>query len=280
MEEAVEIMQEVAGTMQQAAGTMQEAAGTMQQAIETAVPGTGNSANTETPVPVSPVVKEPEATIPPIEMPDDATPEATVSRLYKFAKEWLSALPEKAEEVQKAIMGFLSHSNDLEGTFKAAEALLGFTVGKVWDLASKLVEVAQEHLQREKTEPFHNIPDHVDKLIKHGDDPGALFQAMDKWQNPDKSPEVTEELRMVVAEAVARKGAHEGMDPEAIATSLALALPNSTDPDRNHARVANTIYQEVTGETPHAVGFSDPSRTDSPMQDPVQAAPAEPAMER
>lgn len=202
-------------------------------------------------------------TEPPV-IPADATPEDTLSSLYQWAKDWLKESPEKIEELKNNVAGFLSHSNDLNGTIKAAEMLIGGTFGTAYDIANKLVDFAKDHLER--TDNPHrapSIPEHVDNLIKHGDDPGALFQALDKWLNESKSPEVTEDLRMVVSEAIARKGAGEGMDPAAIATSLGLALPNSTDPDRNHDSVANRAFHEVNQTPSEGTDRSGPSITES-----------------
>ncbi len=209
---------------------------------------------------------EREAAIPQLPDSPDATKETNVAILFQHAKAWIDQnLP--LDQLKNEMLGFLSHSNNLDGTIHAVERLVGVTLGSAKSVTEAVIDLARHHSGPEI--PL-DMNAHIESLIRNGDDPAATFRTVDQWVNPEKNQARTEEIRLSTAEAVARKSVSEGMQPESLVTALNLALPNSADPANSHTAVANRIFQSTTVEQPLHQG---PSRAD--LATPI--APASPA---
>lgn len=213
------------------------------------------AAVTEAPEKIAEAIKTPEPAeaqsvdkaelLPNLKPQPEADAPTAFSLMYHHAKDWLGEHL-SPDQLKTDLAGFLNTSHDLSGTMYAIERLSGMTIGTAFDAAEAVVKMAQEHM---KPEPAQDMRTHIDSLVRAGDDPAATFRAVDEWTNAKKDPEQTEQNRLWTAEAVARKGAGEGLQPEAIASNLAMSLPNSNNPENAHSAVAARAYQAAHPET-------------------------------
>jgi hypothetical protein len=133
------------------------------------------------------------------------------------------------------------------------------SIETIFEVGDEILTAAKEHhLRGDDAEP-RTTDVHVRELLGEGDDPSSILQVMDRWNNPARIPQVTEDLRLTVAEEWARKMALEQQPLDTIQASLMLNVPDATESGHNHSAVASRMFNQVRGTdapTPPEVGQS------------------------
>lgn len=201
----------------------------------------------------------------------DQAPAIVLSSLLKETHQALATGTTAADGESVSLVSSLQQFLEREFSTHAQQAALmdeariflnASSIGSILEVAEHILDEARENHLRD-SDPVRTVDLHVREMLAHGDEPAALLEALDRWSNPNRNPDVSESLRLTVAEEWARKLALEQQPPSTIHASLTLNVPDSSMDGHSHASVANRIHSQIAGTTEQqAIPQMQPSSQD------------------
>lgn len=174
-------------------------------------------------------------------------PDMLLSKLLNQTSIALGADTPDGANTAQTLHSLLATIQPSESMIEAARVMFhSANIETIFEVGDEILLAAKEHHLRGDDEP-RTTDVHVRELLGEGDDPGSILQVMDRWNNPNQNPQVTEDLRLTVAEQWARKLALEQQPLDTIQTSLMLNVPDSTESGHNHSAVASRMFNQVRG---------------------------------